>query len=242
MNRFFDRILGEPVVARTPAELVDDPFPASLSSCVPGSYFRAYFRANWYEHAGRPQLNRQSLQHAIVQSAEQVTRTLSVARLETAQVLVNGALQTLRLPPETPAPGLTVAVNLTADDEEVRAAQQWEKLQSRLEVQRLTAELELDRLRHLRSEVFGDPGIARTYWLDKHPERPDEVLSDRFERIAETLGAEAGPSTTQIANILRAFLTELDAEDKKTLVTLLSNLLIRHRREDLAARLPQDLG
>ncbi len=104
----------------------------------------------------------------------------------------------------------------------------------------MNEKLEIERLRHLREDIFRRPDVARTYWADRHPDAIESLLDDRFERVAEKLGSAADNSAMMIANVLHDFLGDLDAEQKRTLIDLLSRLLINFRRGDLVAKLPQE--
>ncbi|MGA5299476.1 hypothetical protein ACPCHT_06075 [Nucisporomicrobium flavum] len=242
MAGWFDRFVGAPQPAATSLAWFEDTFRATLVGVIAGGSFQATFAARWLADPNAAGLNRDWMRQAAVRLAEGVTQNLSVTQLDTAQLYVNGQLRTLRVPAEANARDLAISVTLSATAEAQRTAAEWEKLQSQLALRRLNDHLELERLRHLREDIFARPEVARTYWLDKHPERLDGVLDDRFERIAEKLDGAPGPSTMVIANVLQDFLTDLPPEHKITLLDLLQQCLRAYRREELAEKLPPEIG
>ncbi|WP_157408517.1 hypothetical protein [Actinoplanes sp. N902-109] len=186
-------------------------------------------------------MNRDWLRREIVRCATTATQNLSVARIDAAQTEVGAATSQLRLPAGSNVHGLSVQVSLAATREAQQLAKEWEELQAQLGLRRLNNQLEIERLHHLREEIFKKPEVARTYWLDRHPEALDGVLDDRFEQIAEKLGSAPGPSTSMIAGVLQEFVSDLGAEDRKTLIDLVGRLLVAFSRPDLVDRLPQDI-
>jgi hypothetical protein len=222
-----------------PATWIDDAFPATLPSRVDGGWFSASFGARWLGDPARADL-RDWLRGVIVRRAERVTRDLSVIYLDTAQLGVNAGFREITIPAGVPVRHLTVTAILTATEEARRAAAEWEELQTKLTLRQMNNQLEIERLRHLREDIFRRPEVARTYWLDRHPDAMDSLLDDRFERVAEKLGTAPDSSTMVIANVIQDFLGDLDAEQKRTLIDLLSRLLIDFRRGELVAKLPQE--
>ncbi|AVT33652.1 hypothetical protein C6361_34125 [Plantactinospora sp. BC1] len=222
-----------------PVTWIDDAFPATLPSRVEGGWFSAFFTARWFGDPARGDL-RDWLRGAIVRRAERVTRDLSVIHLDTAQLRVNAGLREITIPADVPVRRLTVTATLTATEEARRTAAEWEELRTKLALRQMNDKLEIERLRHLREDIFRRPEVARTYWLDRHPDAMESLLDDRFERIAEKLGSAPDNSAMVIANVLRDFLGDLDAEHKRTLIDLLRRLLIDFRRGELVAKLPEE--
>lgn len=241
MAGWFDRFIGPPPPATMSLVWCEHAFTSALPSAIAGGYFQATFTARWLADPGAAALHREWLRQAILHTAEGVTHGLTVAHLDAAQAQVSGHLRGLRVPSEANARDLTVTVALTATAEAQQTAAEWERLQSQLALRRLNDQLELERLRHLREDIFSRPEVARTYWLDKHPERLDGVLDEKFERIAEKLDGAPGASTMVIAHVLHEFLADLDAEQKTTLLGLLHQCLLAYRREELAEKLPTEI-
>jgi hypothetical protein len=246
MPEWFDRLFpnrsaASATPAVSPGTWIDDPFSATLPSRVDGGWFSAFFAARWFGDPARTDL-RDWLRVNIVRRAERFTRELSVIHLETAQLRLNAGLREITIPAEVPVWGLAVTATLTATDEARRAAAEWEELQTKLTLRQMNDKVEVERLRHLREDIFRRPEVARTYWLDRHPDAMESLLDDRFERVAEKLGSVPDNSVMVIANVLQDFLGDLDTEQKRTLIDLLSRLLIDFRRGELVAKLPQELA
>jgi hypothetical protein len=242
MSPLFDWMFSP--AASPPPQLASltDGFTVALPSCVEGSSFRGDFTVQWL---GRPETeaaDREKLRFSIFQHARAETRRLSAAQVATAEFAVSSRLNAVAIPPDSGVRRMTVAARLTADQQTRRAAEEWEGLQARLAVQRLNAQLEVERLRHLRDDIFAKPEVARTYWLDKHPTALDEVLKENFERVAERLTSGPQPSTLAVANVLREFLAGLGSEHKAMMMELLHKTLADFGRADLANRLPPDPG
>jgi hypothetical protein len=166
----------------------------------------------------------------LMRKAQTVSAHVSVAMIETTELNINAALQQV-----------IATVRLDADDESRRIATEWEALQAKLTLDRMNAQVELERLRHLREDIFQHPDVARTYWLDRHPDAVAAALSDDFERIAEKLGSGPGPATMTVANLLREFLTDLSSAEKVALVDLVRRMFVATGRADLADQLPEEL-
>lgn len=221
-----------------PAESTVERFAAKLASRVEGAYFQAEFTV-WSRGAtaSAGQERRALIRRRLVCEAQALTERVSVALLDTAEIDINARLPRLSWTPPTE---ISAQVQLSAAPEDQKAAADWENLRARIALARMNAKLELERLRHLREEIFQCPEVARTYWLDRHPDAISDALSDNFERIAEKLGSGPGPQTLTIANLLREFLTDLPPEQKETLLDLLRRAFVGNARPDLAERLPAE--
>jgi len=240
LDRLFPDRPAAPVAAAVqPATWIDDAFPATLPSRVEGGWFSASFTARWLGDPTRDDL-RDWLRGCVVRRAERFTRNLSVVHLDTVQLGVNARLREITIPADVSVRHFTVTAALTATEEARRAAAEWEELQTKLALRQMNDKLEIERLRHLREDIFRRPEVARTYWLDRHPDAMESLLDDRFERVAEKLGSAPDNSAMVITNVLQDFLGDLDAEQKRTLIDLLSRLLIDFRRGELVARLPRE--
>jgi hypothetical protein len=240
MSFLFDRMFPPPGrVAHALAEL-EDLFSADLPSRIDGSYLRAECTVRWLGPVETAAEDRQVLRRSIVGYLYPEARRHTAAHLETAELAVNARLAVMTPPPETTMHRVTVSARLTADTQSREAAGEWERLRTRLTINRLNAQLEVERLRHLRDDIFARPDIARTYWLDKHPTAMEEVLDDRFERVAEKLTSGPLPSTLAVANVIREFLTGLGPEHKQVMMELLHKTLADFGRADLSRGLPPE--
>ncbi|GIE81701.1 hypothetical protein Aph02nite_76510 [Actinoplanes philippinensis] len=211
-----------------------------LASSIEGSYLRAACLIRWVGPYETEAADRLKLRDVVISHARQEAGRYSAAHLETATTAINASLSRVAWPRDTNARDVTAGLRLSADPAVRDAAAEWEKLQTRLRVERLQARLEIERLRHLRDDIFAKPEVARTYWLDKHPTGLEEVLDDRFDRIAEKLASGPGPSTLAVANVIREFLAGLGPEHKAVMMELLQKALADFGRADLAHRLPPD--
>ncbi len=243
MSGLLDRLFGVPPQTQpAPAPNVfDDTFTASLESRVSGGYFDGIFSSRWTSRGSYSVADRDWLRDTMLRRARAVTQEVSVAQFAATEITINSRLQQL-LTAETGHVGVVSAfVRLNATPEAQKAAAQWESLQTQLALSEMNARLEVERLRHLRDDIFMRPEVARTYWLDRHPESFDGALDDRFERIAEKLGSVPGPSTTAIAHLLRDFLMKLNMEQRITLLGSLGSLFEAFGRTDLRDQLPPEL-
>ncbi|BEL12803.1 hypothetical protein Q0Z83_109940 [Actinoplanes sichuanensis] len=240
MASLFERVFP-PMSPQSPqlVEIVDD-FVLDLPSLIEGDYFRADCTVQWLGPAARKELDREKLRHTVLRYARPESARHSAAHLDTAQIAVNARLSRAVPPSDSEARHLTATVRLSADAAVQEAAADWERLRRDLEVRRLNDHLELDRLRHLRDDIFTKPDVARTYWLDKHPEALDAVLEERFDRVAEILESGPQPSTLAVANVIREFLAGLGPEHKEVMMGLLHKALADFGRADLALRLPPE--
>lgn len=240
MASLFERMFP-PVATPSPqlAELADD-FVLDLPSLVEGDYFRADCTVEWLGPAAREDVDREKLRHAVLRYARPEAARHTAAHLDTAQIAVNARLSRAVPPPDSEARYMTATVRLSAEAKVKEAATEWEKMRSHLAIRRLNDQLELERLRHLRDDIFTKPDVARTYWLDKHPEALDAVLEERFDRVAEKLTSGPQPSTLVVANVIREFLAGLGPEHKEVMMGLLHKALADFGRADLALRLPPE--
>jgi hypothetical protein len=241
MSGLLERLFPPPAPAPVPG-VVDDQFTIALPSRIVGGYFQAEFSARWVTDSSSPATNREWLRSILTGEARVCTERASVAVVEVTEAAANARLRAIAWPARGNVHNMAVTVRLTASAEARQIATEWEKLQAQLTLSRVKAELEVERLRHLRENIFTKPDVARTYWLDRHPEGLDGVLDNRFERIAEKLGSGPGPSTMTVANLVRDFLSELDPQQKNVLLDLLDRAFTAFGRSELSEQLPLDLG
>jgi hypothetical protein len=239
---FFDRLLNPedpppPPPIEQPLEYVDT-FEVPLKSAIEGDYFRGVYTMHWTVEAGLEGAALDRLRRAVVQVSEKVTSTVSVKQLDAVQIDVNDRLSRLRWPPTYQLLAWSATVRLGATAEARRTAEEWEALQSQLAVEQVKHRIELEQLRHLREDIFVDPAVARSYWLMRHPDRPEDILDERFERIAEKLGTVPDNTSTVIAGLVREFLGGLRPEQAEYLLVQLGQVFSSFGRADLSDRLP----
>ncbi len=244
MSTLFERWFPAPEPQPQPLPVADmlHEFTVDLASRIEGSHLRAVCAVRWYGDFATEEADRDRLSRLITGHAQAEVREFTAARLEAAEIAVNARLSRVAPPAGSRIRSMAVTVRLTADQQTREAAVEWEKLRTQLAVNRLKAQLEVERLRHLRDDIFARPDVARAYWLDKHPNDLDEVLGDRFERVAERITSGPQPSTLAVANVIREFLAGLGTEHKQVMMSLLHKTLADFGRADLALRLPPDPG
>jgi hypothetical protein len=127
------------------------------------------------------------------------------------------------------------AVSVT--DQAQAAAAAVEELQRKLELERLREQMELQKLRYLREEVFSRPDVARSYWLHHHPDSLSDLLTDRFEQIAAKFGESGETSFIVVARLVEDFLGKLDEDGRAYLVKQLDRVFASFNRPDLSEQL-----
>jgi hypothetical protein len=220
----------------------DESFATKLTTCIAGAYFQAQFTVRVTTTAPALQPNQRAwVRHRLVGEAEAVTKQVSVALVEPTEIRINAQLQRLSWADLGSVRKMSTVVQLTASAADQKTAVEWESLHTQLALNQMSAKLELERLRHLREDIFKQPEVARTYWLDRHPDAVADALSDRFERIAEKLGSGPAHETITIANLIHDFLNDLPPEQKVTLLDLVRRAFVANGRQGLADQLPRDL-
>ncbi|MBB4958684.1 hypothetical protein [Micromonospora polyrhachis] len=134
-------------------------------------------------------------------------------------------------------------VRLTASMEAQEITAAWEEAQREEAREKLRQRQELQRLRYLRDEIFGDPNIARMYWHLKHPTDISALTSSSFDEVASRLSSSTpttrAPAGEQaIATLIGEFLAGLEGDERAHLVAQLGVVFRSFHRTDLAERLP----
>jgi hypothetical protein len=171
----------QPVQPARP-EIVPDRFSIRLNSLVKGATFGAVFDVEFYGEGDGAQL-RDRLRLKLQQVAEEMAAALNVTHSTNLQNLINEKLNN-----QWEFEGITVvraSVGLRVTDDALAVGQKWEKLSGQQSLDRLRRAVELEELTYLRDEIYSKPEVARGRWLRDHPNEIDELLDDRFDRIAE---------------------------------------------------------
>ncbi|WFE30978.1 hypothetical protein [Micromonospora sp. WMMD975] len=104
-------------------------------------------------------------------------------------------------------------------------------------LERLKQRAELERIHHLRENIYSRPDVARSYWLYHHPDRPDELLKIKFEEIAEKFGDAGESRSLVIAKLIDEFLGQMGDGERRYLLRQLGQVFSSYNRTDLAERL-----
>ncbi|MEU4792486.1 hypothetical protein AB0F95_22530 [Micromonospora tulbaghiae] len=128
-------------------------------------------------------------------------------------------------------------VRLTVSPQARTAAEAVLKIAREAALERLKQGAELERIHHLRENVYSRPDVARSYWLYHHPDRPDELLTINFEGIAEKFGDVRESRSLVIAKLIDDFLGQIGDVERRYLLTQLGQVFSSYNRPDLAERL-----
>ncbi|HET8684339.1 MAG TPA: hypothetical protein VFM54_21060 [Micromonosporaceae bacterium] len=104
-------------------------------------------------------------------------------------------------------------------------------------VELLKQQAELERIRHLRENIYSRPDVARSYWLYHHPDQLNAMLDIDFEGIAEKFGDCGESRFLVIAKLIGDFLGRLEDRERRFLVGQLGQLFSSYDRPDLTERL-----
>jgi hypothetical protein len=212
-------------------------FRMALRTSVPEVNVQARLAVTWQGGSDRDR-EISDVRRFVGTIAGQVAARDSATRLETMQNDLNNYFATARTIPNTNLVLLQASVNLEATPEALQFTQEWEQIQRQIVLDRLRRSAELEHLTYLREEIFSDPAVARSYWMKHHPTSLNELLDDRFERIAERLGqSPANVPEATVSRLIGLFLADLDSSERQYLLAQLSRVFTSFSRDDLAARL-----
>lgn len=128
-------------------------------------------------------------------------------------------------------------VQLTVDAEVLTTYAEMQAIKRRAAVERLRWETDLEELSFLRENVFSRPDVARSYWLNRHLDKPAEFAAVPFDRIAEAFAPAAEESlSTRITGVVEEFLRGLDDGQRHYLLGQLGKILRGWDRPELAER------
>ncbi|TDQ43920.1 hypothetical protein [Actinorugispora endophytica] len=238
---------AEPVRPERPVEYeYRYQFTAMLDSSVGGLRFQAEFEL-WFrcpvEERTRKEVGN-ALARAARDAAEEVTRRYAPTDAGNAQLEVNERL--LALPPVPSARRPWGVSTITVGDDELARARE----QARLVLDERQADLaharEMRGLLALRRDVFGDPALARLWWLARNLDKVGQLpqAGQALDGIVAAVSApQAGTrvdrEAERIARLCSELLDDLDDEARKRVVEQASDYLLRVfqvcQRPDLAA-------
>ena len=126
---------------------------------------------------------------------------------------------------------------VTVDPEVLAAYSEMQTIKRRAAVERLRWETDLEELQFLRDKVFSRPDVARSYWLNRHLDKPAEFAAVPFDKIAEAFAPPAGESlSARITGVVEDFLSGLDDGQRRYLLRQLENIFRAYDRPELADR------
>ncbi|WP_410812815.1 hypothetical protein [Micromonospora sp. 067-2] len=217
---WLDRLLGLWARPEDPVQPVT--FSVELGSCHPHVAFDAIFQFSWQ---GDDQATLWAARLKITEWAGQITAKYSVTQAGNAELEIN----------TRNANG--VRVQLAVSPQARVAAEAILEIDRQTALERLKQQAELERIRYLRESVYSRPDVARSFWLYHHPDRPEELLTIRFEEIAEKFGDVGESRFLVIAKLIGDFLGRLEDGDRRYLLGQLGQLFSSYDRPDLAERL-----
>ncbi|WFE93504.1 hypothetical protein [Micromonospora sp. WMMD987] len=197
-------------------------FPAELRSCHAHIAFDATFELWW---KGNDETAIWTTRQRVTEWADQVTAQYCVTQAGNAENEINS-----RNP-------YGARVQLVAGPQARLAAEAILDIDRQTALERVKQQAELERIRYLRESVYSRPDVARSYWLYHHPDRPEELLTIRFEEIAEKFGNVGESRSLVIAKLIGDFLGRLEDGERRYLIEQLGQIFSSYDRPDLAERL-----
>jgi len=197
-------------------------FSAELRSCHPHVAFDATFQ---FWRQGNDHAAFWTARQKITEWADQVAARYCVTQAGNAENEMNTGI----------ANG--VRVQLTVSPQALAAAKAILEIDRQAALERLKQRAELERIRYLRESVYSHPVVARSYWLYHHPDRPEELLTIKFEEIAEKFGDVGESRFLVIAKLIGDFLGGLEDGKRRYLLEQLGHFFSSYDRPDLAERL-----
>lgn len=178
---------------------------------------------------------------ALDRTARAITSRHAPARVHVAQDELALAVGGWAQCEADPRLRIKARVTLTLGPEDRVRAQDYD---DRLRAERLRHDVDRARLAYLREVVFGDPGTARTWWLDRHQGEASRLSWGEFnEKVLPSIGA-AGDTQSRavhIAHVLAEVIEHLDAEPgrQKQFVETTRIVLQQMGWESIVAKLPE---
>jgi hypothetical protein len=134
------------------------------------------------------------------------------------------------------------SVTVWVSDEALGIGAEWDTLSHRRAVDRLRRQIELEELHFLRDEIYSHPDVARGLWLKRHPDAVNDLLDDRFERLAARFRntghvGDDGAAEAHVARVVSQFIDGLNDVDRSYLLTQLARVFESYGREDLGEQL-----
>jgi hypothetical protein len=197
-------------------------FPAELRSCHPHVAFDATFQFWWQDNE---QAAFWTARKKVTEWADKVTARYCVTQAGNAENEINTRI------------GTSFRVQLTVSPQARTAAEAILEIDRQTALERLKQQAELERIRYLRESVYSHPDVARSYWLYHHPDQPQELLTIKFEEIAEKFGDVGESRFLVIAKLIGDFLGRLEDGERRYLLGQLGQFFSSYDRPDLAERL-----
>ncbi|MEV4199705.1 hypothetical protein [Micromonospora globbae] len=214
------RVLGLFRRSEEPAQPVT--FSAELRSCHPHIAFDATFEFCWQ---GNDQAAFWTTRQKVTEWADQVSVRYCVTQAGNAENEINTRIAG------------DVRVQLAVSPQARVAAEAFLEVDRQAALEGLKQQAELERIRYLRENIYSRPDVARSYWLYHHPDRPEELLTIRFEEIAEKFGDVGESRFLVIAKLIDDFLGRLGDGERRYLLGQLGQFFASYDRPDLAERL-----
>ncbi|MFF5217832.1 hypothetical protein [Micromonospora sp. NPDC000442] len=197
-------------------------FSAELRSCHPHIAFDAIFQMQW-QGDGHDAYWR--VRQDVTRWADQVTAKYCVTQVGNAENEINSGV------------AYNANVQLTVSRQARAAAEGILDVHRQTALERLKQQAELERVRFMRETVYSQPDVARSYWLYHHPDRPEELLTIKFEEIAEKFGDAAESRSLGVAKLIDEFLGQLGESERRYLLGQVGQVFSSYNRTDLAERL-----
>jgi hypothetical protein len=219
---------------------VSDSFVVSLPSCIPGLHFTAEFNLVWTPLVPpQRQCNpAEAARVAVGEEATQVSRTMSVTRIATAECHINAQLGRLGDCARGEVRIKKASVHLSVPAEIARLAADHEH---KLREEKLADDIQqrqLDRLSRFRETVLAEPAAAMAYWFMNNPDQLDNTTYDKIENLTKrVMSYDPRARSLQIAELLDKFISNLTFEDKRALITILTAVMSGFGHRDDAYRI-----
>lgn len=239
-ERITDRLAAPPIqTPPAPSPIMQETFTVTLPSIIDGASFRASFTVSWHRHAHHPDGGGAIVRYRLGAWAAQRSARKSPSQYEALESELTFQMRSFERTQEGIwIVGGSVILGVTAEAE--KAGAEWDALQRQLALDRVRRQVDLAELEYLREEVFCRPKVARSLWLKRHPDSFTDVLDDRFERVAEKLGATAEESDDLVtARLLVDFVQGMSLTERQYLLAQLGQVFTSFGRDDLAKRLPE---
>lgn len=219
-EKWRDRVWG--LLTRSEETVQPVTFSAELRSCHPHVSFDATFEFSWQ---GNDQAAFWTTRQKLTEWADQVSVGYCVTQAGNAENEINTRIAG------------DVRVQLAVSPQARAAAEAFLEVDRQTALDGVKQRAELERIRYLRESIYSHPDVARSYWLYHHPDRPEELLTIRFEEIAEKFGDVAESRFLVIAKLVDNFLERLGDGERRYLLGQLGRVFSSYDRPDLAERL-----
>ena len=217
-------------------------FGARLPSDLPGAVFTARIIVRWRNiPAASPRALAPIIRTHLRRQTGGITEKYSVLDADAARDAVLAQVAEMSLPHDAGAVDLQLDIDLRADADSRRIAEQHVV---RLRELQLSQESLRSSLLFLRDEVLAEPALGRIWWMQQHPELVAAIGREVFDEVlTEASTSRAKPRTDHdgFGPILTDFMTWLseDVSLRRLAVSTLNDMLKGFGRHELLARLRQ---